>query len=79
MPLTLVVAVVGAFAATAATGIPYSHTLLAFSPGGLEAMVILAFALNLDPAYVGTHQIARFMVLSLAMPLVYRWLRGRWR
>ncbi len=79
LALTLGVATVGAIIASIATGIPFNHTLLAFAPGGLEAMVILAFALNLDPAYVGTHQIARFIVLSLAMPVVYRLLRGRWK
>ena len=78
LALTLTIAVTGALIANIATGIPFSHTLLAFSPGGLEAMVILAFALNLDPAYVGTHQIARFIILSLAMPLIYRLLAGRW-
>ncbi|MBP0574221.1 AbrB family transcriptional regulator, partial [Mycobacterium tuberculosis] len=29
--------------------------LLAFAPGGLEAMMALSFALNLEPAYVATH------------------------
>ena len=30
------------------------------SPGGLEAMTILAFALHLDPAFVGAHHLWRF-------------------
>ena len=43
---------------------------LAFAPGGLEAMTIMAFALNLDPAYVAAHQIARYIGLVLLMPAV---------
>ena len=43
-------------------------TLLAFSPGGLDAMTIMAFSLNLDPAYVGAHQMARYIALALLMP-----------
>ena len=73
-----VVAAVGAAVATLVTGTSFANTLLAFAPGGLEAMIILAFALDLDPAYVGTHQIVRFIGLALSMPLAYRLLRGRW-
>ncbi len=52
--------------------IPFSETLIAFAPGGLEAMTILAFALGLDPLYVGAHHLARFIAISLALPLVIR-------
>jgi hypothetical protein len=45
-------------------------TLLAFAPGGLEAMTIMAFALNLDPAYVAAYQVARYIGLVLPMPAV---------
>ena len=37
-------------------------------PGGLDAMTIMAFSLNLDPAYVGAHQMARYIGLALLMP-----------
>ena len=48
----------------------FALTLLAFSPGGLDAMTIMAFSLNLDPAYVGVHQMARYIGLALLMPAV---------
>ena len=35
---------------------------------GLDAMTIMAFSLNLDPAYVGAHQMARYIGLALLMP-----------
>lgn len=44
--------------------------LLAFAPGGLEAMMALSFALNLEPAYVATHHFVRFLGVAMAMPLM---------
>ena len=63
--------------ASAMLGLPFPATLLAFAPGGLEAMTILAFALGIDPLYVGAHHLARFVLISLALPVVARlWLGG---
>ncbi|MDH3741291.1 MAG: AbrB family transcriptional regulator, partial [Hyphomicrobiales bacterium] len=53
---------------TALTGLPLLATLLAFAPGGLEVMTILAFALGVNPAFVATHQLVRFVSLNLSMP-----------
>lgn len=44
--------------------------LLAFAPGGLEAMMALSFALNMEPAYVATHHFVRFVGVAMAMPLM---------
>ena len=43
---------------------------MAFAPGGIEAMTILAFVLGLDPAFVATHQLARFLGISLLLPVI---------
>lgn len=66
------VAVAFAFAWPAAwlAGVPYATAMAAFAPGGLEAMAMLAFAMGLDPLYVGAHHLARFMLLGLLMPLI---------
>jgi len=68
--IALVIAMAGAGIAAWAAGLPLALTLLAFSPGGLDAMTIMAFSLNLDPAYVGAHQMARYIGLALLMPAV---------
>lgn len=62
------VAVIFALLVSWGLDIPLGQTLLAFAPGGVEAMTIMAFMLNLDPAYVGAHHVARFLGLSLALP-----------
>ncbi len=68
--VAMVIAVAGALFASVVAGLPFALTLLAFAPGGLEAMTIMAFALNLDPAYVAAHQVARYIGLVLFMPAV---------
>jgi uncharacterized protein len=68
--IAMVIAVAGALFTSIVAGLPFALTLLAFAPGGLEAMTIMAFALNLDPAYVAAHQIARYIGLVLLMPAV---------
>jgi membrane AbrB-like protein len=50
--------------------VPLGQVIVAFAPGGLEAMVILAFVLDVDPAFVAAHQLARFLGLALLLPLI---------
>ena len=75
----LTMGIAGAFATISSwlLGTPFAASLLAFAPGGLEAMTLLAFALGIDPLFVGAHHLARFVMISLALPVVTRfWLRG---
>ncbi|HZY13952.1 MAG TPA: AbrB family transcriptional regulator [Beijerinckiaceae bacterium] len=69
------------FAAAASIGlsVPFAQTMVAFSPGGLEAMTILAFALGLDPLYVGALHLARFILISLTLPFALRFWLARAR
>jgi hypothetical protein len=66
----MAVAAAGAALTAWIGGLPLALTLLAFAPGGLEAMIIMSFALGLDPAYVAAHQIVRYVGLVLLMPFV---------
>src|SRR5262249_42011308 len=72
-------ALMSAFAVAAALllSLPVGDVVMAFAPGALEAMTTLAFALNLDPAYVGTHHIARLIFVSLVVPVVVQVMRRR--
>jgi membrane AbrB-like protein len=67
-------AVAAAFSGLAVplTGVSFADALAAFAPGGLEAMTMMAFALGLDPLFVGAHHIARFLFISFALPWVAR-------
>ncbi|MTI07215.1 AbrB family transcriptional regulator [Roseibium denhamense] len=57
-------------------GIPFGQALLAYAPGGLEVMTLLAFMLDLDPAFVAAHQIVRFTGMVLLLPFLTRWVLG---
>ena len=72
--LSLTVAAIGAVVAAKLTGFPMLAMLLAFSPGGLEVMTILALTLGVNPAFVATHQLIRYLSLNLSMPFVSRLL-----
>lgn len=51
--------------------------IIAFAPGALDVMMILALALHLDPVYVGAHHLARFLLVSVSLPLVVRLVAGK--
>jgi membrane AbrB-like protein len=70
------VSVVSAGLVSFLLGIDFIQALLAFSPGAQEAVVILAFAMGFDPAYVAAHQVVRFLLLVALVPLMIRWLRS---
>jgi len=68
MATTGAVAVAGALVAHRLLGLPLGEVLVAYAPGGIEAMIIMAFALGLDVAYVATHHLVRFVAIALALP-----------
>ena len=49
-----------------------AEVVIAFAPGSVDAMMLLALALNLDPVYVGAHHLTRILLVSVAMPLFVR-------
>jgi membrane AbrB-like protein len=69
---TVGMAVALAFAALAAwlAGVSFANSLVAFAPGGLEAMTVLALVLGLDPLYVGIHHLVRFLGIGLVLPFI---------
>lgn len=77
--LTIATAVAVAFAVLGAwlADEPLPKVLVAYVPGALEAMTIMAFVLGLDPAFVAAHHLTRFLGLALAIPLIARLFFGR--
>lgn len=53
------------------TGVAPGATLVAFAPGGLEAMIVLAVVLGVDPLYVGVHHTIRFLGIGFALPFMF--------
>ncbi len=67
------IAALFAGATSVLTELPFNEVWLAFAPGGVEAMTILAFILNLDPSFVSAHHVIRLIALMLLSPL---WTMG---
>lgn len=68
---SVAVAIVSIFAAASAhlVKLQLSDVLVSFAPGAIDAMMVLALALHLDPIFVGAHHVARFLLISLSLPL----------
>jgi uncharacterized protein len=75
--LSMAVAALFAAAAASLARVGFADALVAFAPGGLEAMMVLAVVLGLDPLYVGVHHLARLLGLSFTLPFVVAWLQRR--
>lgn len=52
--------------------LPLPEVIIAFAPGSVDAMMLLALALHLDPVYVGAHHVTRIVMVSLTMPMIAR-------
>ena len=53
-----------------------ADVFMAYAPGAIEAMTIIAFALHLDPVFVGVHHLARFTFMSLVLPAAVGLIRA---
>ncbi len=53
-------------------GVGLGEALVAFAPGGVEAMMVLALVLGLDPLYVGVHHVVRFLGIGFVLPFIFR-------
>jgi uncharacterized protein len=65
-------AVAGLFAVIVALwlDLPMAQLVIAFMPGGVEAMVAMAVIMNADPTFVAGHHVMRLFILTLLVPLM---------
>lgn len=82
LPVALMAFIIGTGTAAAicalawlATGLHPAQIALAFAPGALEALTVIAFSLGVDPAYVASHHVVRFMMIAIFVPFLARSLR----
>ncbi|MCW2237788.1 AbrB family transcriptional regulator [Azospirillum canadense] len=69
--LMLLVTTAAACAVDAATGLGIAALILAFAPGGLAEMTLVALALNIDVALVATHHMVRIILIVTLAPAAY--------
>jgi membrane AbrB-like protein len=58
----------------ALTGVPTDQLLLAYAPGGLAEMSLIAISLGMDTAFVSTHQLIRIIMVIVLAPIFFRLL-----
>lgn len=58
-------------------GLSFAALVLAFAPGGLAEMAVIALALGIDVAFVTTHNIVRVLAILMIAPLVFRLIARR--
>ncbi|MCC7347776.1 MAG: AbrB family transcriptional regulator [Variibacter sp.] len=75
LALGVAVAFLSAVAAAWALSLATGPMVIAYAPGAIEAMMVLALALNYDPAFVGAHHLARFMLVLVSMPAIVRFMQ----
>lgn len=66
--VTMVFAILAVIAALAALGMSPALLIVAYAPGGVEAMAAIAVTLGLDPAFVATHHVIRLLLLTAIIP-----------
>ncbi len=75
--LMVAVTLLIAWAIHAGTGLSTGALVLAFAPGGLAEMSLIALALSMDAAFVATHHIVRIFLVVVLAPLAFRALGRR--
>jgi membrane AbrB-like protein len=71
------VSVCFAFAASSLFGVSFGTALIAYAPGGQDAMMVLALSLGVDPIFVSAHHLARYFLINLSLPFFITWLQRR--
>jgi uncharacterized protein len=56
-------------------GLPVAEVMIAYAPGAVDAMMLLALALHVDPVFVGAHHLVRIFFVLLSMPFLARWVQ----
>jgi len=59
----------------AVTGVATDQLLLAYAPGGLAEMSLIAISLGMDTAFVSTHQLVRIIMVIVLAPIFFRVLQ----
>jgi membrane AbrB-like protein len=70
--VALTIAAIFAAGLVGILSLPVGEVMIAYAPGSVDAMMLLALALHLDPVYVGAHHLVRIFFVALTMPLAAR-------
>jgi membrane AbrB-like protein len=66
--IAIAISLAGALAVSLLFGVDIVQTMLAFAPGALDTLTVIAYEMDIDPAYVAAHHVARFVRVLDKMP-----------
>lgn len=72
--ITFAVALAFAVALWSVTALPMEQIVLAYAPGGLTEMSLVALAIQAEVAFVALHHVVRIVIVIAAAPFLFRWL-----
>ncbi len=75
--ILMLVSAVFALAVAALTGQDFLVALLAYAPGGVAEMSLIALAIDANPGFVAIHHVARIVFVLLSVPLLTAWVGRR--
>lgn len=70
--VSAIIAALFAIGVSAILPLRSAEVIIAYAPGSVDAMMLLALALHLDPVYVGVHHVIRIIQVAMTVPLVAR-------
>lgn len=73
----LLVALIFAGLTSVMSGLPLPQILIAFAPGGVEAMAAIGLSLGFDPAFIALHHFLRIVILIVLVPVFLKWFTGK--
>ena len=68
--LIIMVSALAAWGVAALTGLDFLALMLAFAPGGVAEMSLIAVAMDVDPGFVSLHHLARIFEIIILAPIV---------
>ena len=74
--IAVVVSGLMAWGLSSALGLDFVAVMLAFAPGGVAEMSLIAIAMDIDPGFVALHHLARIFEILLLTPLVAKYLQN---
>ncbi|MEM0924242.1 MAG: AbrB family transcriptional regulator, partial [Pseudomonadota bacterium] len=75
--ILMAVSLVFALVISAVTGLELIAVLLAYAPGGVAEMSLIALAIDADPGFVAVHHVTRIVFILLAFPIFAAWILRR--
>ena len=67
------VSAIGAYFISTLISLPFGTVFLAYAPGGMEGVFLIAAVMGVDPMFVASHQLIRYFGILILLPLFLKY------